>query len=308
MSLPNAQQVLIAAQRSRRRVAVGVSAGVHLATLGAMLVAAPLEESRFETDGRRNAIQLTLSQPSTAALHGSQEPELRTTLEPAEALPQEQPPPDTQLKPAPPSEARISRRNFVMRVPEPEPSRALSPRQTAVTRPPSDVPVATDRVAESSPLPPNAARAETPPHQLTAAQREASRPELVKHPPKSAMEQVRRKSVTTQSVTPPSPAVEIAQLAGTNDRQPPDFQNNPSPAYPAVAVARRLEGTVLLELQVAETGHVQGVKILQSSGHSILDQSAMSAVRNWRGRPARQDGRAVATVESIPIRFRLNGS
>ncbi len=100
-------------------------------------------------------------------------------------------------------------------------------------------------------------------------------------------------------------SVRAEQVAGVDDRTPPDFQGNRPPKYPAMAVSHGMEGTVLLRLHIAATGHVRRVEIVTSSGHEILDCAAVEAVSKWRGRPASLAGTASATVELLPIRFRL---
>ena len=84
-----------------------------------------------------------------------------------------------------------------------------------------------------------------------------------------------------------------------------DLSDNQPPEYPVEAVRRRLEGVVLLELHVAVSGTIDQVEVLESSGHAILDRAAVEAVVTWRGTPAKRWGRAVATIERLPIRFRL---
>jgi len=84
-----------------------------------------------------------------------------------------------------------------------------------------------------------------------------------------------------------------------------EFRNNPAPKYPLEAVRNRWEGVVLLRLVVAKTGRVRDVQVIESSGFAVLDQAAIEAVRRWQGRPARRWGRAVESVERLPIRFRL---
>jgi protein TonB len=103
----------------------------------------------------------------------------------------------------------------------------------------------------------------------------------------------------------PRTSVAAEQAAGVEDRTPPDFFGNRPPAYPAAAVARSLEGTVLLRLHIAATGQVQRVEVVTSSGYDILDRAAVEAVSTWRGRPAQQAGMPLASVELLPVRFRL---
>ncbi|MFW6162471.1 MAG: energy transducer TonB, partial [Planctomycetota bacterium] len=48
------------------------------------------------------------------------------------------------------------------------------------------------------------------------------------------------------------------------------------------------------------------VRVARSSGHAVLDEAAVAAVRRWRFTPARAGGAAVTAEVEIPIRFRLS--
>ena len=45
--------------------------------------------------------------------------------------------------------------------------------------------------------------------------------------------------------------------------------------------------------------------IATSSGHQILDDAAVAAVRTWRFSPATQAGVPVAAIADVPIRFSI---
>jgi len=94
-------------------------------------------------------------------------------------------------------------------------------------------------------------------------------------------------------------------LAGVEEIMPPDLTGNQPPRYPAEAIRQRLEGTVLLRVHLGVSGDVERVEIVRSSGHAILDRSAVKAVNKWHVRPAKQGDVPLATVEILPIRFRL---
>ena len=57
------------------------------------------------------------------------------------------------------------------------------------------------------------------------------------------------------------------------------------PDYPYAARDRHLEGSGLYRLNVKADGTVSSVTVLKSTGHSLLDQSAIHAYRQWRFRP-----------------------
>jgi protein TonB len=64
---------------------------------------------------------------------------------------------------------------------------------------------------------------------------------------------------------------------------------------------------VLVLVRVAEDGIPLDVALKESSGHPMLDEAAIEAVRHWRFTPARQSGRAVTAAVEVPVRFSLEG-
>ena len=56
----------------------------------------------------------------------------------------------------------------------------------------------------------------------------------------------------------------------------------PSPKYPLEARQKHWEGMMLLELQIRPDGTVRDAKVLQSTGHALLDQDALQAFRKWK--------------------------
>ena len=83
------------------------------------------------------------------------------------------------------------------------------------------------------------------------------------------------------------------------------YLNNPKPPYPPLAVRMRLEGKVTLLVEVLLDGKAGRVAIETSSGHEMLDQSALQAVKQWQFSPARKDGVIITQVVRIPITFNL---
>ena len=59
-----------------------------------------------------------------------------------------------------------------------------------------------------------------------------------------------------------------------------------SPDYSVAARKDRLEGKVILEAIITETGAVADVRVLRSV-HRLLDEAAVAAVRQWRYEPGR---------------------
>jgi protein TonB len=70
--------------------------------------------------------------------------------------------------------------------------------------------------------------------------------------------------------------------------------------YPEEAIARGLEGEVLVLIVIDEGGRVVAARLEQGSGHRILDDAALRAVRSLRSLPADAPRDAL-----LPVRFLL---
>ena len=57
------------------------------------------------------------------------------------------------------------------------------------------------------------------------------------------------------------------------------------PEYPYEARRAHQQGQCYVRLYVARDGSVTDVKIVQSTGHELLDASCLQAFRNWRLKP-----------------------
>jgi protein TonB len=60
-----------------------------------------------------------------------------------------------------------------------------------------------------------------------------------------------------------------------------------------------------LNVFVQTDGLPSTVSLNRSSGHPLLDASALAAVRRWTFEPARAAGLAVASLVVVPVRFSL---
>jgi TonB family protein len=78
------------------------------------------------------------------------------------------------------------------------------------------------------------------------------------------------------------------------------------PVYPVVAQAARVEGIVILEAIIDETGAVRDVRVLRSI--PLLDRAAIDAVSRWRYLPTTLNGVAVPVIMTVTVSFKLLGS
>lgn len=87
--------------------------------------------------------------------------------------------------------------------------------------------------------------------------------------------------------------------------QAPAYLFHPAPAYPKDALHARIQGTVLLVVELTASGKPSSVKIVRSSGHPQLDQAALQAVQGWTFQPALMAGHPVNAQVEVPVRFAL---
>ena len=78
------------------------------------------------------------------------------------------------------------------------------------------------------------------------------------------------------------------------------------PIYPRIAKKSGWEGTVLVRVTVEANGRASKVDVSRSSGHKVLDDAAIQAIRRWAFRPARDGNIPIRSVVVIPLKFSLS--
>jgi protein TonB len=73
------------------------------------------------------------------------------------------------------------------------------------------------------------------------------------------------------------------------------------PTYPPAARAANIQGDVVLEADITKEGLVESLRVL--SGHPLLVQAAIDAVKQWVYRPILLNGQPVDLLTSITISF-----
>jgi len=79
------------------------------------------------------------------------------------------------------------------------------------------------------------------------------------------------------------------------------------PQYPEVARRLRIQGVVLVEAVIDESGDVVDVRVLRDIGFGCA-QAAVEAVRSWKYWPATLNGRPVSVYLEVRVSFRLHGA
>jgi TonB family protein len=74
-----------------------------------------------------------------------------------------------------------------------------------------------------------------------------------------------------------------------------------NPFYPPLALQAGIEGTVALDVQIRKNGDVERVTVL--SGHPMLVQAAVEAVKQWRYRPYLLNGDPARVDTTVSLNF-----
>lgn len=88
---------------------------------------------------------------------------------------------------------------------------------------------------------------------------------------------------------------------------PRPIAGNPLPEYPVAALRHGESGRVVLQVRIDENGLPIDIDVARRSGSRELDRAAIQAVREWRFKPAIQNGRPVSSVVELPIDFKPQG-
>ncbi len=100
---------------------------------------------------------------------------------------------------------------------------------------------------------------------------------------------------------PPSPAAPVRVGGGVQSAK---LIFGPRPAYPALARAARIQGTVRIQALIARDGSIGNLQLL--SGPPLLIAVAIEAVKQWRYQPTLLNGEPVEVITEIAVTFALS--
>ena len=106
--------------------------------------------------------------------------------------------------------------------------------------------------------------------------------------------------VSSNSRQPVAPA---APLPVGGDVRQAKLLSQVSPSYPSLAKSQHISGDVTVDALIDANGRVTTMKII--SGPTLLHQSAMDALRQWKYLPATLDGKPVPMHLTVTLQFRL---
>lgn len=103
---------------------------------------------------------------------------------------------------------------------------------------------------------------------------------------------------------PPAPPPPRAPVRVGGQIETPALVRKVDPIYPDVAVSARIRGVVILEANVDRDGRVIDVKVLRTANR-LLDDAAITAVRQWRYRPLILNGSPEPFILTVVLTFSL---
>ncbi|MDH3746320.1 MAG: energy transducer TonB, partial [Acidobacteriota bacterium] len=80
--------------------------------------------------------------------------------------------------------------------------------------------------------------------------------------------------------------------------------NAPHPFYTEVARKERIQGLVILQALITETGEVEEIEVLKGLPYG-LEETAIEALKQWTFEPATLDGKPVSVYYNLTFNFRL---
>jgi protein TonB len=109
----------------------------------------------------------------------------------------------------------------------------------------------------------------------------------------------------TSTLPPPPKAAAPQRIRVGGNVQQARLVNMIRPVYPPLAKQARIQGTVRLQAIIAKDGAV--VQLEVQSGHPLLVQAALDAVKQWRYQPTLLNGEPVEVVTTVDVVFTLGG-
>jgi TonB family protein len=106
------------------------------------------------------------------------------------------------------------------------------------------------------------------------------------------------------AISPFGSAEEVISVDAHTLNQHVDYRV--SPVYPPIAKAARVQGTVVIQIQVGTTGKVESMQVV--SGPAMLRQAAKDCLKQWTYHPFVNNGKPVVATGPVSLNFVLSDS
>jgi len=103
---------------------------------------------------------------------------------------------------------------------------------------------------------------------------------------------------------PPAPPKQDPVHVGGDIKQPKQLKGC-EPVYPAMAIAAKVQGMVIVEAVIDKTGNVKDAHILKHQ--PLLDDAALDAVRCRKYSPTLLNGIPIEVIFTVTVNFQLGG-
>jgi len=101
------------------------------------------------------------------------------------------------------------------------------------------------------------------------------------------------------------PTVSVDRVRVSSGVASGNLINKVQPTYPPIARTNRIAGQVVLHALISKSGKIENLQVV--SGHPMLTQSAIEAVRQWKYKPYLLNGEPVEVETTIQVNFNLGG-
>ena len=107
------------------------------------------------------------------------------------------------------------------------------------------------------------------------------------------------------ALPPPPKAAAPARIKQGGNVTAASIITQTRPVYPALARQARIQGNVVLHAIIDKDGNVAQLEVV--SGHPLLVQAALDAVKQWRYKPTLLNGDPVEVDTTITVTFTMGG-
>jgi periplasmic protein TonB len=108
-----------------------------------------------------------------------------------------------------------------------------------------------------------------------------------------------------RAIVPPPPPVAATHPPRVSRMMEGNLVYRVQPQYPTLARQAGVQGIVVLRAMISREGKIENLQVV--SGHPMLVQSAMDAVRQWRYRPCYLNNEPVEVETQVTVNFTLAG-
>jgi protein TonB len=109
--------------------------------------------------------------------------------------------------------------------------------------------------------------------------------------------------LVTSTAPPPSVAKPVGPKKVSSGVMEGNLLKRIDPPYPSMAKIAHIQGDVVLQATISKQGAIENLRGV--SGHPILIQAAMEAVRQWRYKPYELNGEPVEVETTVTVRFHM---